>query len=177
MNNADSNAAAAAKLTEFLESEKGEALLSSLVYELDDAADILNEGGADWVSGLIADYDGDHVEENVLSRIEDTADQFESAAYYLRNFIAEYFEQRGAIKAASSAIEAFAAAPTEANRLALVNASEILCGYRIPMPRSLKGKLRPFMPSRMTYSRIDFGSLNSISKHHLKVKVSAREAA
>lgn len=114
---------------------------------------------------------------DLLYSVEELADKFLNAASEMRGFIAGYLEQRGAIKPAIEAVEAFAAAPTEANRLALVEVSEALDGYYIPMPRTLRGRLRPFVTKRIFRSRINFGSLNWIAKNYLKIDVPVQEAA
>lgn len=166
--------ALAATFAEFLALPDGDGEINGIHWELADSGIVFPEDAEDLMYTLASD----RTDENLLHSVGELADKLADASASLCRFIAAYVEQRGAIKLAVDAVEAFTSAPTEANRLALVQASEALDGYYfIPMPRALKGKLRPFVTSRMFKSRINFGSLHWIAKEYLEVSGEVQEAA
>lgn len=164
-----------ATFAEFLETEAAQNFLYSAESDLEvNAADILNNGGVDWALDLISDHGS---EDDALYAIEEAATGLVGAAYELRRLIATRLEQTGAIDRASKAVEAFVSAPTEANRLELVQVSEVLRYHDIPMPRALKGKLRPYVTKRSLQGRINFGTVFAIAEYYLATKDAPKQEA
>ena len=181
MSDHTSNATPAATLGEFLNGNGSRAYdgtdARSFLFSAEEGVeygDDLRGGAVEWIEGMLAEKsDGE-----VLREIDDIADNLEGVVTDLREFMKEYFKHSGAVMFATEAVETFVAEPNEANRLALVQASEALDGYHfITMSRELRGRLRPFVISRRLKSRIDFGSLHRIAKDDLKLEAEAQQEA
>lgn len=169
----DVNANPAATLAEFLVAPEQNCTIDGMHWSLSDSGIQFPADAEDLIYALA--FDG--TDEDLLYNAEELAEKLAEAANGLRSMIAAYFEQRGAIKAAAEAVDAFVAAPTESNRLALVDVTESLAWHPIPMPNELKRKLRPFVTKRAFHSRLNFGVLHNVAKEYLKVETAVQKEA
>ncbi|MDX0538471.1 hypothetical protein GOC59_02460 [Sinorhizobium medicae] len=169
--------APAATLAGYIDSPAAEGNLNSVDSCLD-FCDDARGSIADWLKDRIAaNSDTKDAEGLALDDLREVIENLEGAAHDARLFIANYFEQSGAVSKVRDAILVFDKSPTDANRLKLAEASAPLWCHRIEMDAATKAIMRRYAVNRLWRSNIHYGVVHAIATSYYSPALIEKEAA